>query len=274
MRRFLLWLCTLSGAVLVTGGVAVAGTVDRSFADRGVLTVGSLKAASAPDYVDVSRSPAAVDAQGRLLVVVPSRGLAVARYTPDGKPDRAFSADGLVVVAGGSVAVAKGLVLDEDGAVVVAGSTPDKTAAIAARVMPDGSQDLAYGDGGLARVPAPDIRALQRDGSSVVIGGTVIVRLDKTGHLDPTLVGSGLLPAPQPSPPSAYNASGSTPVVDLVVLADGRIAYLNRQETDNCHRDCERYTSLVMLDRAGVVQSMQRLLFDYSALSRGTAGAC
>lgn len=60
--------------------------------------------------------------------------LGLVRYNPDGSPDATFDGDGVAMAAfSGSADAARAMVLQSDGAIVVAGSSDSQTGAAAVR---------------------------------------------------------------------------------------------------------------------------------------------
>lgn len=129
------------------------GTLDPSFGDRGrVLT-------PPPAAAFTSASAVALDSGGRVLIAgistgSPTSSWYVVRYTPGGDVDESFGAGGVVSVpdaAGSRVS----LVLEPDGAILVAGTRyhPDAEIAVA-RFRDDGELDDSFGAGGIAEVAA------------------------------------------------------------------------------------------------------------------------
>src|SRR6478672_7503625 len=109
---------------------------------------------------DVDAGGAALDSSGRLVVVgaVGSpRRIALARYLPSGALDPSFGAGGRVSTLVGIGAAASGIVMQGDGAIVVAGisfSTPTSPAATVVRYLPSGALDASFGAGGIAVLPS------------------------------------------------------------------------------------------------------------------------
>ena len=178
------------------------GTPDPTFGEAGVVRTAFGQYAAASALLALR--------DGKLLVVGSAfahwsqaevRGVAMARYLPDGRLDDSFGDRGRVLWAtpgeygfGWSAAVAP------DGRIVVAGESVRKYgSAFVARFLADGRPDRTFGRGGLV-VPrfagATDSEAARGvvvlpDGSVVVAGHTVrngsapfLVRLTRDGRLD------------------------------------------------------------------------------------------
>jgi uncharacterized delta-60 repeat protein len=130
------------------------GTIDRSFGFGG--TVG----ADFEGYDDSSLASVALDPQGRIVVAGGADGgtpynsgdFALARYTPDGRPDPTFGGDGTVTTDfDGDGDGASSLAIDSQGRIVAAGSARlgKRHADFAlARYLPNGVLDSSFdGDG-------------------------------------------------------------------------------------------------------------------------------
>jgi uncharacterized delta-60 repeat protein len=182
--------------VLVSAALAGSrgpGDLDRSFGDRGLLSVN--RTDDGANAVDIGR-------KGRIVAA----GLhAIARRLPNGHPDRSFGKHGVVRldsgpyagdswVAAGSDSVAVGA----KGAVFVAGATcPGLCDFAVSRLTPDGKLDPSFGQGGTARIhygPDSDAEAIvTQPGGRVLVGGRTcgpnvcrfaLARLDRNGELD------------------------------------------------------------------------------------------
>jgi uncharacterized delta-60 repeat protein len=137
-----------SGSLIVTVRGA-AGTVDTTFAGGAVVT----PVGASEDYARA----VAVQADGKVLVAGSSATnqgtrLAVVRYLRDGTLDAGFGSGGRVVMAvGAREDVARAIVVQPDGRIVVAGLTYQRTADYdfaLVRLMPDGAPDASFGDQG------------------------------------------------------------------------------------------------------------------------------
>jgi uncharacterized delta-60 repeat protein len=173
------------------------GRVDASFGDGGTSKIGFT------DYRGASPTGAAIAPDGKIVITGPNEyystsDFAVARLTKDGKPDPTFGDNGVVVTDfppdfvydfGIDTEVPRGIVVEPDGKVVVAGVAdvaplkpwtdrpPQAThAAIAlARYSPDGTLDNTFGDGGRVvtrvRLDAAANAMLLLPGHRVLVGG-------------------------------------------------------------------------------------------------------
>jgi uncharacterized delta-60 repeat protein len=109
---------------------------------------------------------------------------AVARWLPDGSPDPAFSEDGqFTLQVGGEGSTADAIALQPDGKIVVGGVDGNDLALL--RLLPDGTPDPAFGNGGRVTTPFPggDSTALA---VSVLSDGTIVA----VGSLSTPLTGS------------------------------------------------------------------------------------
>ena len=195
------------GDVVVAGGSGsdaavarydAAGRLDPTFGGGGTV-VTDLGGDDAADALVVQRD-------GK-VVVAGHRGpdLALARYSLDGRLDRSFGRDGIVVTDLGATERALRLLLRPDGRLVVAGSRPDGV--VLARYLRDGRLDARFGRNGtvVTRTPGIDWRsaALGRDGTIVAVGARIttgpaqamalaVARYRPDGRLDRTFAGDGL----------------------------------------------------------------------------------
>jgi uncharacterized delta-60 repeat protein len=176
----------VDGRIVVSGynmwGLAVArfksdGSLDRSFADRGVLE---------PPTPMVGGFALAVQPNGRIVVAGDHDifEVAVVRLLADGRYDGSFGEDGIAIAdLGSGEQTFIGLALQPDGRIVAVahvgpheGGTPADWQAVVARFRRDGSLDATFGDGGLATSSVSDGMfaggfARQDDGKLVVAGG-------------------------------------------------------------------------------------------------------
>ena len=160
----------------VSGDFAVVrylpdGSLDPSFGTGGVAAI-DLGGFDAADAV-------ALQPDGRIVAAGISwpAGAVVVRFDSDGSVDTGFGAGGRVDVpfAGGGGQLWK-VVVQPDGKLVVVGSSGMPSRFAIARLLPDGSLDPGFGDGGTVLTPfsAPagaNGAVLQPDGKLVVSGG-------------------------------------------------------------------------------------------------------
>jgi uncharacterized delta-60 repeat protein len=170
------------------------GTPDASFADGGRL---DLAPSGLVDVIGL-----ALDRRGGALVAGegPDRGLLLARYDLDGKPDRAFGAGGTVAVDLGEGAHLGGLTVDHQGRILLAaccrGPAGKEHELVLTRLSAEGAVDPTFGTGGVARArfapaledclgvmvaPAGEVLVLATDNTGSV---PALVRLKEDGSLD------------------------------------------------------------------------------------------
>jgi uncharacterized delta-60 repeat protein len=150
----------LVAALLVSGiaWAAAPGELNRSFGDGGVahLEMGGTDRAYSVVIGDDRRI---VLAGGTTNSNLTAARFAVARFTPDGKPDRDFSGDGRAFAQIGPYAYARAASIDWKHRVVAAGeSCPgnQQTCEFAvARFTPDGNLDPTFGNGGVMTTAFP-----------------------------------------------------------------------------------------------------------------------
>jgi uncharacterized delta-60 repeat protein len=180
---------------------------------------------------------------------------AVVRFGSFGCPDPTFGSNGLVLtpIVAGADERARSVVVQPDGKMVVLGDTGGSPSAFAlVRYEPDGSLDPTFGDGGIALLAVGDTDvAHDLAGSSdggFVIGGQAdglftIVRVDATGHPDPSFGTGGVVQIVQaPFDPCCSELRA------LTFQPDGRIVAVGR--------------SVVDLPGAGLDVALARLLED------------
>lgn len=165
MMRTLLPICALLTLHFAAAAPAVRGAdgdLDPSFGDGGFV-VTDLGMGELPGCV-------ALQPDGKILVAgdrrdssVPRSDFAAVRYLPDGALDPSFGIGGFVLTDVGSIEGARGIALQPDGKIVLAGFSDGDLALV--RHLPDGSLDPAFGVGGVVRT---DFGAGSRDEASVV----------------------------------------------------------------------------------------------------------
>ena len=198
----------LSLVLVVTFGAppsfAVAGDLDASFGDGGVVTtafpVGSFATA------------VAIQTDGKIVAVGAAAGpsetgeFALARYEEGGALDPSFGDGGMVTtaIAGGGGDEARSIAIQENGRIVVAGSDSWQRFAVV-RYRPNGALDDSFGGGdGVVRTnftAGDDVAfdlAIRPDGKIVTVGGAgfgqvgfELARYRRNGTLDPTFGDGG-----------------------------------------------------------------------------------
>ncbi len=138
------------------------GSLDTSFSEDGKITTFEQGAANA--------RAVAIDASGRIVAggdvrVGSNSDLALARYNPDGSLDTSFGGNGIVTtnVAGANDSLGD-LAIDQNGRIVVVGSSYSLSGFTAARYNPNGSLDTSFSDDGKTTTPFFSIY----DGASAV----------------------------------------------------------------------------------------------------------
>lgn len=141
----------------------------------------------------------------------------LARYTPQGRVDRAFGDGGSVLTSfgPGENTSARGVAIQADGRIVIGGASEavlgENQGFALARYMPDGQLDASFGSAGtVLDVPgAAFALALQPDGK-IVAAGAGVARY-----------------APHGSPDSSFGGDGKVPtdlgVSGVVIQTDGKI---------------------------------------------------
>lgn len=177
------------------------GSLDRDFGANGraFTDFGSLEAAAA----------LAIHPDGRLVAGGASgegsRQLVLARYATDGVLDHDVPGGGRIYTEISSQDFARALVLQPDGALVLAGTSDGEVGL--ARHLADGRLDPAFGGGGLVRTnfggdDLANALAVQANGKLVVAGSTenaegsadfLMGRYNPDGTLDPSFSEDGLL---------------------------------------------------------------------------------
>ncbi len=200
-------ICVFS--VIFTGSSAVfgAGSLDPGFGTNGVtVTDFGIGDDEAYDLV--------VQPDGKIVVAGFSyngavRNMAVARYLTDGSLDSDFSDDGYATFSlGTGDTIGHSLAVQEDGKIIVAGSTEETDQDIAViRLATDGNLDTTFGSNGHLIVSADGNEfasevEVTADGTIYLTGAksqgelpvaTIIVRIDSDGVIDSTFGSDGLI---------------------------------------------------------------------------------
>lgn len=164
------------------------GSLDPSFGQQGAAIVESSGLGTGLDSMSIDARGRIVAAGARHPVIGQSQTL-VARFRPNGSPDRSFDGDG-VVSRSFSVddVYARRVEVQSDGRLVVvseiSGGRPGEPTLVVSRFQGDGALDRTFdGDGWLAVAVSPDTvsdevdgLALQPNGSVVVTGETLLDR--------------------------------------------------------------------------------------------------
>jgi uncharacterized delta-60 repeat protein/uncharacterized repeat protein (TIGR01451 family) len=185
------------------------GDLDASFDGDGLLTT-DIVAASSDNAIALALQP-----DGRIVVAgqtetAGAENFALARYNPDGSLDTGFDGDGLLIAdLSPGDDVARAVVVQQDGRIVVAGSAAGSGGEdfVLARYNADGSPDPSFGSGGVLTTDffggddrAYDV-ALEPGGKIVAAGGAfnpssgnqdfALARYNPDGSADPTFDADG-----------------------------------------------------------------------------------
>lgn len=228
------------------------GSPDASFGSGGVASLTLPAACPDSSLAEYFTTGLALQADGRIVVLgYPGcRGIAMARYLPNGAPDPTFGTAGLV--RSGPVELfpfrygnrATDLVIEPDGRLIVVGETGpsfSEVGLLVARFAPDGTLDRTFGAGGRTVSwvgrdgVAVSAGALQSDGKLVVVakatGPLVVARYDLACPALPDGDGDGLGDACDPcTNPVAITAPNvkvthlAAPAGDELVRISGRLS--------------------------------------------------
>ncbi len=198
-----------------TGGIGrvmllryeASGALDATFGTSGVVI--TLPVSDA-EVTAMARQP-----DGRLVVIGrDASGFMVRRYEADGSVDTGFgSGGGVTTPIGSTSAIARAVVIEPGGRIVVAGSTttgPGNEDFALARYESDGSLDATFGSGGIVTTALGSLAdaalALVRDSSGRVVAAGytqvsstgidvrfALVRYDGSGALDPGFGSGGIV---------------------------------------------------------------------------------
>jgi uncharacterized delta-60 repeat protein len=156
----------------------------------------------------------AVDSEGRLVVAgyttgTAGRAVIVARYLPGGDLDLTFGDQGLSLIGVGEDTLARGLAVDDQGRILVAGSYlyQDRTELMVLRLTAEGELDNSFGEEGLAAALATEVPSdgfgigLLESGAILVAGAvgapgeldTALFKFTAEGQPDRTFGDSGIL---------------------------------------------------------------------------------
>ncbi len=246
--------CVLASAMIWSGALQAAnGDIDTSFGTNGFAFAGLTDA-----FPGHSACKPVLQTDGKIVFCAArtangSSGtdMIVLRHNADGTPDNSFSFDGITEIDfGNPTDVAAGLAVQNDGKIVVAGTTQGTASHsadfAAARLNADGSLDTSFG-GGTGKVTVgfdldagsgDDIAgamALQADGKIIIVGsaetatGTLVAvtRLLPDGTRDSQFNLNGKVTF-------AFGASSSEQNTVLRVSVDmqGRIVLTSTTSTD------------------------------------------
>ncbi|HEY7641257.1 MAG TPA: Calx-beta domain-containing protein [Steroidobacteraceae bacterium] len=185
------------------------GALDATFGTSGVVVTDTSFGTDLARNIVVQPNGALV-VSGDPIDTDPSLRTSVARYDASGALDPSFNSGGKLVLAGAHVG--RGLALQSDGRLVLAGSMPvtnvpdDFTHFAVIRLNADGTFDSSFGSGGTAttsitgRTDVAHAVTIQADGKIVVAGegnlvnpNFALVRFDRNGALDTSFAVNGKL---------------------------------------------------------------------------------
>ncbi|MSM38156.1 MAG: hypothetical protein GJT30_00840 [Geobacter sp.] len=222
---------TSSSTITVTTGTGTAGALDTTFGGTGYVTT----------TIDGIANAIAIQVDGKILVAGSGTDATVVRYNTDGTLDTGFGTAGIATLPAGSseLSIIKGLALDSNGKIVVAGvgTSGGFFRMAAARLNTDGSLDTTFGASGIFYSPftsngsygAQDV-AIQADGKIVLVGETAdkfaVVRLNTDGSRDTTGFGS----------PNGYVTTaiqGYSHAQKVAIQGDGKIVVMGQSFLSN-----------------------------------------
>lgn len=164
------------------------GVLDHSFGLGGIVVT---------EYggLDDELTALSVDNEGRLLAAgyttgTAGRAVIVARYLTGGSLDPSFGDQGVSLIGVGEDALARGIAVDEEGRILIAGSFLhlDRTEVMVLRLTPQGELDESFGGEGLAVPLATDLPT-DSFGISLLDSGAILVAgaVGSPGTLDAAL---------------------------------------------------------------------------------------
>jgi uncharacterized delta-60 repeat protein len=189
-----------------------AGFLDSGFGGGGVAVVDFIDAPP-PTITESKGRVVTVDPEGRILVagtVGPfgPQHFAVARFDARGQLDPTFAGDGTATIDFGiwpSAKVAYGIAVDPRGRPVLAG-TDGLSSALAARLLPNGSPDPSFAEGGTLLLPLQEVSgvggtAVDEAGRILIVGSSTeggaghafLARLREDGSFDDSFGAGGLV---------------------------------------------------------------------------------
>ncbi|HEY6566798.1 MAG TPA: delta-60 repeat domain-containing protein, partial [Actinomycetota bacterium] len=148
VRSSIVTACVVATSLLTTipADAATPGQLDRTFGGDGKQTTFNR---GGTGYA------VAIDANGRIVVagytLTGQTDLAVARFLPDGKPDKSFGGDGRVITDLGGTDYGFDVAIHPDGGIVVVGERDTRSGSRAAvvRYLPRGKRNKDFGGDGI-----------------------------------------------------------------------------------------------------------------------------
>ena len=248
----------LEATTPATDAPATGSGLDASFGTDGVLATPQ-SATDNDRFITVREGPDGLIYTAGFTSIGDDHMFAVSRLNPDGSPDDTFGDGGTAAInvaeGGGGAEVGRGLVLQDDGKILVAGpfeNDPTAEGDLAGdldvaiiRLEADGTPDATFGDGGIAKIDLGAGRTIDpetyitdnawgltaREGGYAVFATTpnqepdrtdldfAIVGLTDTGTLDPAFGTDGVVVADINA--SGDNARNITTDPDGSILATG-----------------------------------------------------
>ena len=190
----------------------------------------------------------ALQGDGKILLAgVSGPDWAVARLNSDGSFDTSFSDDGKLLIDFGQHAIAKGLALQSDGKIVLAGELDNRIALV--RLTADGTLDTSFNGNGkvLTQINADPATEddyatdviQQQDGRLVVVGKSynpalernefAIIRYNSNGSLDSTFSDDGIVVIS----PNYYNFNSYAYAESVIQQTDGKLVIFGTNLVNN-----------------------------------------
>ncbi|MCH7965001.1 MAG: hypothetical protein IH852_13805 [Bacteroidetes bacterium] len=219
------------------------GEMDYDFGNLGVIHRVTKDLEGEANSVAIQKDDKIVVAGYSISPATNNEEITLVRFTENGNIDKSFGNKGLIVTEISSEKdVGESVVIQNDGKIVVVGTTDHKPSAdiVLIRYNKNGSLDYSFGIGGIVITDinsAMDIGkslVLQSDGKMIVSGFTRVVnkffmtllRYDSYGELDPTFGNSGIV---------ITDINGRRGKMDMVMQNDGKIILVGPSEVENSH---------------------------------------
>jgi len=219
------------------------GELDYDFANLGVFHRVTTDLEGEAYSVAIQKDDKIVVAGYSISPTTNNEEVTLIRFGKNGVIDKSFGNKGLVVTAvSNEKDVASAVAIQQDGKIVVVGSTDHKptTDIVLIRYNENGSLDYSFGIGGIV---ITDINSgfdigkslvIQKDGKIVVSGFThvgnkffmTLLRYDLNGVLDPTFGISGII---------VTDINGRRGKMDMALQNDGKIILLGPSEVEDSH---------------------------------------
>ena len=219
------------------------GELDYDFANLGIIHKVTKDLEGEAYSVAIQKDDKIVVAGYSISPVTNNEEVTLIRFAKDGNIDKSFGYKGLLITPiSDEEDVASSVAIQQDGKIVVVGSTDHKptTDIVLIRYNENGSLDYTFGIGGIV---ITDINlgfdigksiAIQGDGKLIVSGFTYVgnkffmtlLRYDSNGVLDPTFGISGII---------VTDINGRRGKMDMVIQNDGKIILVGPSEIENSH---------------------------------------